>query len=194
MKPAGPGQSALLLSEVVSELDNLGLRYAVIGALAASFHGVVRSSLDADAVVSGAAEPGLVEKLISRLRERGWSVEHRPGAFDDPIDSVIAVTDGFENRVDLLTGIRGMSSDFISRTVKAALLGVKLKMIGAEDFIAMKVFAGGPRDLEDARGVMEVSGGSIDYSLLKRLAAKYGPRTMSRLNDLLEASPKNPPA
>ncbi len=52
MKPNGPGQSARLLSEVVVELQALKVRYAVIEALAASFHGVVRASLDADAVVA----------------------------------------------------------------------------------------------------------------------------------------------
>ncbi len=43
MKPDAPGQSAMLLTEVVARLDALRIPYAVIGGLAASFHGVVRS-------------------------------------------------------------------------------------------------------------------------------------------------------
>jgi hypothetical protein len=48
----GPGQSALLLLDAVSVLTSDGIDYAVIGALAASVHGVVRASIDADAVLS----------------------------------------------------------------------------------------------------------------------------------------------
>ena len=52
MKATGPGQSTLLLLDVVKVLNKYQISYAVIGALAASFYGVVRASLDADAVIS----------------------------------------------------------------------------------------------------------------------------------------------
>ena len=52
MTTTGPGQSALLLLDAVSVLTSDGIDYAVIGALAASVHGVVRASVDADAVLS----------------------------------------------------------------------------------------------------------------------------------------------
>ncbi len=186
MKPISPGQSAFLLSEVVPLLEELGIQYAVIGALAASFHGVVRSSLDADALLSGTGQPESVKRLISRLRECGFEVEHRKGAMDDPVHSVIIVSDHFQNRVDLLTGIRGLPPDFLSRRIEASLLGTTLHMIGAEDLIAMKLFAGSPRDLEDARGVIKVSGDSLDYPLLERLAANYGAGVLEKLTDLRE--------
>jgi hypothetical protein len=47
VKPTGPGQSTHLLLEVVTLLDESGVDYVVIGALAAAVHGVVRASLDA---------------------------------------------------------------------------------------------------------------------------------------------------
>ncbi len=190
MKPSGPGQSPRLLSEVVPELEKLKIGHAVIGALAASFHGVVRSSLDADAVISTHGDPGLIEALISLLRARGWTVQRRVGGIDDPIDSVILITDGFQNRVDLLTGIRGMPADSLSRTVAAPILGATFRIIGAEDFVAMKLMAGGPKDLQDALGVLKVSGDQIDRALLQRLAARYGPDVAKRLRELTDrASP-----
>jgi len=39
-----------------------------------------------------------------------------------------------------------------------------LRVIGLEDFIAMKVFAGGPQDLEDARRAIAVSANSFQPS------------------------------
>ena len=52
MRASAPGQSALLMADVAESLARHGVRYAVIGAMAAAAHGVVRASLDADAIVS----------------------------------------------------------------------------------------------------------------------------------------------
>jgi hypothetical protein len=46
------GESALMLLDVVDLLIDQNLEYAVIGALAASIHGAVRASMDADVVLS----------------------------------------------------------------------------------------------------------------------------------------------
>jgi len=46
------GQSALLLLDAVDVLAARKVPYAVIGAMAASVHGIVRASMDADAVLS----------------------------------------------------------------------------------------------------------------------------------------------
>lgn len=123
MKPDAPGQSAVLLTQVAARLNALGIPYAVIGGLAASFHGVVRSSLDADVVISVSNRKATVRRLIRDLEEAGWRVVEREGGFEDPVASVIAVSDEYSNRVDLLTGIRGMADDFDSRTLSASLFG-----------------------------------------------------------------------
>ena len=51
MKAKGPGQSAIVLLNVIDILNKLRIPYAVIGAFAASFHGIVRGTLDADALI-----------------------------------------------------------------------------------------------------------------------------------------------
>jgi hypothetical protein len=50
MRAGGVGESALLLLDVVELLGRRGIEYAVIGALAASVHGAIRASMDADVV------------------------------------------------------------------------------------------------------------------------------------------------
>jgi len=47
-----PGESALLLLDVIDSLAGQNIEYAVVGALAASIHGAVRASMDADVVSS----------------------------------------------------------------------------------------------------------------------------------------------
>ncbi|PIW59549.1 MAG: hypothetical protein COW13_04495, partial [Candidatus Omnitrophica bacterium CG12_big_fil_rev_8_21_14_0_65_50_5] len=51
MKISGPGQSPLLLLSIIPSFNKVKIPYAVVGAFAASFYGVVRASLDADAVI-----------------------------------------------------------------------------------------------------------------------------------------------
>jgi len=185
VKPDAPGQSAVLLTQVAARLNALGIPYAVIGGLAASFHGVVRSSLDADVVVSVTNRKATVTRLIRDLEEAGWRVVEREGGSEDPVASVIAVSDEYSNRVDILTGIRGMAGDFDSRTLSASLFGESLRIIALEDFIAMKVFAGGPQDLADARAALQVSSSALDVPLLDRLAAGYGRSVVRSLTELL---------
>jgi hypothetical protein len=43
--------------------------------------------------------------------------------------------------------------------------------LGREDFVAMKVFAGGLQDIADAEQVIAAAQDAIDLSLLRRLAA-----------------------
>lgn len=182
--PEGPGQSARLLSEIAKLLDDLEIPYAVIGGLAASFHGVVRSSLDADAVLSE-SDSDQIQVLISRLERSHLRVTYRQGDFGDPINGVVDVEDKFLNKVDLLTGIRGLSADFARRTIEVSLFGESLRMIGLEDFIAMKIFAGAPRDLQDVRAALKVSRESLDKPLVLHLAEQYGLRTTETLKEFL---------
>jgi len=72
MRTSAPGQSALLMADVAEFLTTQGVRYAVIGAMAAAVHGVVRASLDADAVV--ALQVREAQALRQSLVEAGYEV------------------------------------------------------------------------------------------------------------------------
>jgi hypothetical protein len=183
MRTTGPGQSALLLLDAAGLLEGAGVPYAVIGAMAASFHGVVRASLDADALISLPERPA-AEEILEKFRRAGFAAVQRKGGPDDPIGRVFVLRDGHGNRVDLLSGLRGADADVFSRAVPASLHGVEIKIAGLEDFIAMKIFAGGPKDMEDVRGALEVSAGKIDRALLKKLVRRYGAAAAKTLSSL----------
>ena len=78
--------------------------YAVIGAMAASVHGVVRASLDADAVMSLTVQEA--PALEKNFRAAGFLATLNRGDLEDPIPVVLSVADSFQNRVDLLVGLR----------------------------------------------------------------------------------------
>ncbi len=188
MRTTAPGQSALLLLDVIDLLNKRHIPYAIIGAFAASFYGVVRASLDADAVISiRTVRDG--NELCQDLKVLGLSVERRTGDHEDPIAAVINIQDSFHNRVDLLTGIRGMSEEAFHRAEETRFMKSSIKMVSLEDFIAMKIFAGSPKDLADVIGVLEVSNNKVNASLLKELTAAYGKKCLAQLQAILKAHP-----
>ncbi len=190
MSTTGPGQSVDLLMDVVAILDTAKIKYAVIGALAASVHGVVRASLDADAVIHSTV--GDLIQLKSELTSAGLKTELRRGDSDDPIPALLLVSDKHGNRVDLLAGLRGMEAATYQRVIEVKLPGTPttLRVVGREDLIAMKVFAGGPQDLVDARRCIAVADSELDLKLLQHVVAGYGREAVATFEKLLAESNK----
>jgi hypothetical protein len=183
MRTRRAGQSALLLLDAVEILKNEGIGYAVIGAMAASVHGVVRASLDAGALLS-VTVPQL-GNLQQRFKSAGFATELRRGDADDPIAAVLVLSDSFQNRVDLLVGLRGLEPEAFSRAIEVTFQGAPLRVVCLEDFVAMKVFAGGPQDMNDARHALMAANNPIDEELLLKLAARYGRVTLEELKKLV---------
>jgi predicted nucleotidyltransferase len=183
MRASAAGQSALLMADVADLLAEQGVRYAVIGAMAAAVHGVVRASLDADAVV--ALQVREAQALRQSLVEEGYEAALRTGDVDDPIPGLLEIKDSHGNRVDLLLGLRGMDPELMSRTRQVRLAETILEIVGREDFIAMKAFAGGPVDLADARAVIDLDRESLDLELLRRLAQRFGRDAARAIEDLI---------
>lgn len=182
MRARAPGQSALLMADIAGLLEARGVRYAVIGAMAAAVHGVVRASLDADAVV--ALQVREAQALRRALIEAGYAAAVRTGDADDPIPGLLEVKDHHGNRVDLLLGLRGMDPELLNRTRQVRLADATLEIVGREDFIAMQAFAGVPVDLADARAVIDLDRASLNLELLRRLAQRFG-RDAARAMDQL---------
>jgi hypothetical protein len=92
-----------------------------------------------------------LNELQASLADRNFTAELRCGDIDDPIPSLLLISDGFGNKVDLLAGLRGLDSGVYARALSVPFEGRQLQVAGLDDFIAMKAFAGGPLDLVDAR-------------------------------------------
>jgi predicted nucleotidyltransferase len=184
MRTSAPGQSALLMADVAGILAARGVRYAVIGAMAAAVHGVVRASLDADAVVALQIREAHV--LRQSLIEEGYETTLRTGDVDDPIPGLLEIKDRHGNRVDLLLGLRGMDPELLSRTRQVRFAEAALEIVGREDFIAMEAFAGGAVDVADARAVMELDRESLDLELLRRLAQRFGRDAARVVQELID--------
>ena len=183
MRATGPGQSLLLLLDVVAVLDKQGIEYGVVGALAASVYGTIRATTDADAVVS--ATQSKLAGLEKVFRKADLRAKLRRGDSDDPIPALLAISDQFGNRVDLLGGFRGLDPEAFERTIAVPFSGTTLRIIGREDFIAMKCFAGGPLDIADVQEAIRVADRPIDLDLVRRIARRFGRPAADALESLL---------
>jgi hypothetical protein len=177
------GQSALLLLDVVEILQQENIQYAVIGAFALSAHGVVRASTDVDALLS--TTPVRLAKLRTLFDRAGFRTELRRGDADDPIPTMLILHDSYNNHVDLLGGLRGMDPALFSRTVDVPFMGVNLCIVGREDFIAMKCFAGRPQDILDAQSAFDSAQGPVDLDLLRAVTRRFGRDAADKLEQVL---------
>lgn len=181
VRATASGQSTALLLDVVDQLAQEKIDYAVVGAMAAAVHGVIRATADAVLLLSVQEAAALHKKLVGA----GFQAQLQRGDFMDPIQATLTVDDPFRNRVDLLIGLRGLESAAFGRALVVPFNGASLRIIGREDFVAMKAFAGGPQDLRDAEAALVAAGAGIDLPLLRRLTARYGRDAVQALEKLL---------
>jgi predicted nucleotidyltransferase len=125
--------------------------------------------------------------LSHAFKRKGFTTELRRGDPEDPIPAMLVISDRHENRVDLLGGLRGLDPQVLSRTVDVPFSGKKIRFVGREDFIAMKCFAGGPQDLEDARVALRTAGEMLDLDLLRKITRRFGRNAADALEQVLVA-------
>ena len=183
MSTTGPGQSLLLLLDVVAILREQSIEYGVVGAIAAAVYGNVRATTDADVLVSMPLRK--LSDLEERIRDSGLRTKLHRGDPEDPIHALLAISDEFGNRVDLLGGLRGLDPAAFERTIAVPFSGTTLRIIGREDFIAMKCFAGGVQDLADAQEAIGAAEPPIDLDLVRRITRRFGRAAADELEKLL---------
>jgi predicted nucleotidyltransferase len=177
------GQSALLFLDAVEILQREKVDYAVIGAFALSVHGTIRGTMDVDAVLF--TPPRQLTKLREAFDRAGFRTELRRGDRDDPIPAMLVLRDIYDNQVELLGGLRGLDPGIFSRAVEVPFMGVSLRIVGREDFIAMKCFAGGPQDILDAQSAYRRAEGPVDLDLLRTVTRRFGRDAADKLEEVL---------
>lgn len=132
----------MIRDRVLKILDDLGVQYAVIGAVALAARGVVRSTLDFD----------LFTTDIRVLQDRVWTelsdVDVRKGDFDDPLAGVVRIGPKSE-QIDIVVGRRKWEQRVIERAQPADIQGTTLRVPLTSDLILLKLAAGGPIDQQD---------------------------------------------
>lgn len=80
---------------------------------------------------------------------------------------------------------KGLDPKVFSRAIEVKFLDENLRIVGREDFIAMKCFAGGPQDVADARSAYQAAPGPVDLDLLRTATRRFGRDAADRLEEIL---------
>jgi hypothetical protein len=174
---------------VLAALDAAAIPYMLVGSMASNFHGIPRSTRDADLVVQLAA--GGLQRLAAEL-PAGLLLE-RQGAFE-------AVTGTIRYLVTLagspfVCELFELSDDphdraRFARRLSARVLGREAFVASAEDMVITKlrwvVAANRPKDREDIRNILAVQG-QLDWAYIDTWCATHG--TAQMLADIRASLP-----
>ena len=137
-----------LVRSVRAVLDERQARYILIGAHAAAFYGVIRSTKDIDLFT--------IDRSV--LREEIWSgVDARTTVLSgdalDPLAGTVRFINGIE-QVDLVVGKWKFERAIVERAESRPFDDGMILVPRAADVVLLKVAAGGPQDLWDVHELM----------------------------------------
>lgn len=146
--------------EILSQLDDRGVEFVIVGGVAAALHGGARVTFDLDLV------PSLAEESWQAAVDLLWSLGARP-RIPEPLERIRDVdqvrrwqrekgmlalnfrTPDGRIEVDLLVSESERLSSLRERAVKVTLEQRTFYVASIDDLIAMKRQAGRPQDLLD---------------------------------------------
>jgi hypothetical protein len=161
------------LNDAVAFFEQKGVRYALIGGLAASLRGQPRVTVDVDLVI--AADVGRTLALIPSLA--GSAFEPLFEGAEEVVERSFMLplrhrTTGV--KVDVAVGLSGFEQQVIRRAEPMSLAGKTVVVATAEDLLIMKTLAGRPHDDQDARGLISARGPSLDWEYCEKTARDLG--------------------
>ena len=148
--------------------DSLGVRWYLFGAQAAIFHGVARLTADVDVTVL--PELHSTGRLASVMEANGFRL--RVSATDDFVARTRVlpfVHSATRLPVDVVLAGPGIEEQFLDRAQFHVLEGVRVPIATVEDLVTMKILAGRPKDLDDAKGMLRARSEEIDLDHVRRM-------------------------
>lgn len=148
--------------------DSLGVRWYLFGAQAAIFHGVARLTADVDVTVL--LEPHSTGRLASVMEANGFRL--RVTATDDFVARTRVlpfVHSATRLPVDVVLAGPGIEEHFLDRAEFHVLEGVRVPIATVEDLVTMKILAGRPKDLDDAKAMLRARSEEIDLGHVRRM-------------------------
>lgn len=166
---------------VIDALEQTGAQYMVVGSLASNFHGIPRSTRDADFVI---------ELGTSTLRRLG---EMLPAVLSVQPQASFETVTGTTRYVIVLAASPFVCELFVhsddphdrermARRERVHLLGRKTCVATAEDMIVTKLRwadqARRSKDLDDVRNMIAVRGHELDWEYVLRWSTEHGTREL----------------
>jgi len=164
------------LKEIARLLAKGNIPYMIIGGQAVAQYGIPRFTQDIDITVG--LTPEDIDHVLKAVKQMFRVLPRNVKGFVQktwvlPIEHIET-----EIRVDLIFSITPFEQNAIKKAKEIVIEDVGLRYILPEDLVVQKVIAERPRDLEDAKGILEVQGENIDITqiekTIKKLAKESG--------------------
>jgi hypothetical protein len=175
------------IARVLDVLNELEIPYMLVGAFSANFHGIARSTQDADfvAVFDRPQIAAIVQKLGEDFRlDPQMSFESATGTARYIVNHVDPPRKSLQIELFRLSDDEYDRQRF-ARKIQGDFLGRRVYLLTAEDVIVTKLrwykALNRSKDKDDARGVIAVQGDSLDWDYIRRWCDLHGTR------ELLEA-------
>ena len=174
-----------LLRRVFEVVEGRSLPVALIGGVALAAHGIVRATKDADLL---ATDTGLLDATVwEPLEAENVTVSVNRGDAEDPLAGVVRFRRDTEAPVDLVLGRERWLDGVLARRQPVELSGEPLQVVTAADLVLLKLDAGGPIDLIDARLLLSGPEGPQLRKTVEARALDLPRRLQEALKKLLSA-------
>jgi hypothetical protein len=161
-----------LIARLAVELEAKRVPFMLIGGQAVLLHGEPRLTQDVD--VTMGVGPDRVPDLLAVCEALGLQpLPDNPDAFARETFVLPAADPATGVRVDLIFSTTPYEAQAIDRAVLVNVGSREVPFATAEDLLLHKLFAGRPRDLEDAAGVVRRKGPDLDWEYLAHWAREF---------------------
>jgi hypothetical protein len=174
------------LAHAAGELRRQGKKFALVGGLAVSVRGEVRSTRDVDLAVA-VANDAEAEALVASLAGSGYRVfalleQEARGRI-----ATVRLTSPLGVLVDLMIASCGIEPEIVASATSTEFKGIgAIPVARAEDLLAMKVLSareGRARDWDDARGLLKENP-KLDLALVRARLSLITTRGFARKENL----------
>jgi hypothetical protein len=155
--PSSRSENFSQYEELLVNLAQGGVDFAVVGGVAVSLNGFIRATDDVDIIVDDSPQNvGKLLQCLSRWGE-GWAKELRVEEFV-PQEGSIRVMEEFD--LDIFTRMRGRSlADFKPRLRYLATGGVRIPYLAPQDLILLKEGSWREKDQLDVSALRKILNG-----------------------------------
>lgn len=155
-----------IISLVSEFLDKEGIKYVIVGGLAAIFYGIPRMTMDLDLIIQ--MPENKRNKFIEFLNKNDffvdkWDLEQ---GFKDRSHSTIQDKNSLL-RLDIKGVYTKFDKETLERRVAIRYKGKKLHITSPEDTIANKLLFGREQDIKDSEGIYVRQLEKLDMKLLE---------------------------
>jgi nucleotidyltransferase AbiEii toxin of type IV toxin-antitoxin system len=174
------------LAHIAGQLRKLGKGFALVGGLAVSVRGEVRTTRDVDLAVAVQSDREL-EALVADLRLAGYGALVAVEQEEQDRLATVRLNSPLGFKVDLLAASCGIEAEVVANATPVEFEGAgSIPVAAAEDLLAMKLLSprvGRARDLDDARSLVETNPG-LDLRLVRARLELITSRGFARRQDL----------